>query len=272
MGYVRPLATDYHTTMDDRGNLSFELVDNVDGVMVSASRVPLVLLKEFAKDVGQFIVGSDPDIKASDISVSIETGSLVLRTSDPPPATLSVWLDIERLRGRSGFGRIDPKRWAVVDRWQKAARLHPSRRIRVIESISTEPVIFDAASDYVIDESPVWFETEKYLEGTIVDMGGKKPNIHIQLDSGQLLTIDADRELIARERENHVYHAVVLRIKAEQNLVTGELRGAKLLDFWGYAPKLDEAQNQEMIRKGTAAWSDVSDHVEWVRRVRGECS
>ena len=68
---------------------------------------------------------------------------------------------------------------------------------------------------------------------------------------------------------NRLYKLAMLRIKAEYNVLTRELRNARLVEFVEYAPKVDEDDLARMTRRGAAAWKDVADATAWVDELRG---
>jgi len=101
-------------------------------------------------------------------------------------------------------------------------------------------------------------------------MGGKhKPNVHIALENGDSLTLDAKAEFLADDSENRLYKDQLVRIKAEQNLRTKELRKEAIVSFEKYAPHFDESEFEALSVKVKSAWADVPDIVAWVEEVRG---
>ena len=61
----------------------------------------------------------------------------------------------------------------------------------------------------------------------------------------------------------------MLRIRAEFNVVTRELRNAQLLEFIDYAGDVDETHLQRLGRRGSAAWKGIDDPTAWVDEIRG---
>jgi protein-L-isoaspartate O-methyltransferase len=112
-----------------------------------------------------------------------------------------------------------------------------------------------------------WVPVEKYLSGQITDLGGTtKANVHLKLDSGRVLTIASSQQLLAEEKQNRLYKPATLRVMAEEHLDTGELRNLVLKSFEDARAVWDEAQFNEMVRRGTAAWKDVPD--DWLETLR----
>jgi hypothetical protein len=83
------------------------------------------------------------------------------------------------------------------------------------------------------------------------------------------LKIDATRQQIREQELNPVYHTVVMRVELEEDLVTGGKRNARFLGFAGYDPRIDDDEYEKAIEAGRAAWKDVGDAADWVRKIRG---
>jgi hypothetical protein len=74
---------------------------------------------------------------------------------------------------------------------------------------------------------------------------------------------------LVQEEQNRLYRSTLLHISAEENMLTGALRNPVLLAFEAHQPAYDEAEFQQMVRRGTAAWSDVRNATEWVEGLCG---
>lgn len=257
----------YNRPMQPADTLRFALNDRIDDAEVTPSRVPLALLAQFQKDVTEFLSGSSRDIDPHQVMVSIEEGSLALVASGLLAAT-GLWNDVERLQHPARLGEVDPKRAAVVERWQAAARKHPHRRYTLANHDGVVSLRVDADSDYRDQSLAAWVPVKKYLHGQITDLGGtSKANVHLKLDTGKVLTIASSQQLLADEERNRLYKATTVRVSAEENLHTGELRNLALLGFHDSPAQWDEAAFQELVRKGTHAWDNVPD--DWVEQLRG---
>lgn len=49
----------------------------------------------------------------------------------------------------------------------------------------------------------------------------------------------------------------------------GPLGSSRLPAFEAHQPTYDEAELRQMVRRGTAAWSDVPNATDWVEDLRG---
>lgn len=253
--------------MQPANALRFALNDRIQDAEVGPAHVPLVLLGNFQKDVSDFLAGASKDIDPNQVMVAIEEGSLALIASGLLAAS-SLWADIERLHDPLSLGLIDPKRAAVVTRWQAAARKHPHRRYTLADHSGKALLQVDSSSDYRDQSAPIWVEVRKYLHGEITDLGGtSKPNVHLKLESGKVLLIASNQQLLAAEERNRLYKPATLHIAAEENLDTGELRNLTLLGFEAPHGTWDASAFDELVRKGTQAWANVP--IDWLENLRG---
>jgi hypothetical protein len=252
--------------MKPANTLRFALNDRIDDAEVSPLHVPLALLGHFQNDVSEFLVGSGKDVNLHHVMVAIEEGSLALVASSLMAAT-NLWSDIERLQNPTDLGLVDPKRAAVVERWQNSARKHPHRRYTLADKAGAALIHIDADSDFRNQTAAVWVEVKKYLHGQITDLGGiNKANVHLKLDSGKVLTIASTQKLLGDDERNRLYKPAVLRISAEENLHSGELRNLTLVGFEDHEPRWDATAFGELVRKGTQIWADEPD--DWLENLR----
>ncbi|SMB27177.1 conserved protein of unknown function [Sterolibacterium denitrificans] len=255
--------------MNPLNELRFAVSDRINDAEVGPRHVPLSLLGDFQKDVSEFLRGSTRDVDPAEVLVSVDEGSLALVASGLMAAT-TLWADLERLQSLGSLNLIDPKRAAVVERWQTSARQNPHRKYRVADMTAARiSLSVDVSTDFRRVEE-VWVTVEKYVHGKVMDLGGKtKPNVHLEMSDGTVLKVSTTQKLLAQEEQNRLYRSALLHISAEENLLTGALRNPVLLAFEAHQPAYDEAEFQQMVRRGTAAWSDVPDAAEWLEGLRG---
>lgn len=252
--------------MSPADNLLFKLGDRINDIEVGPRHVPLSLLGEFQKDVKEFLNGSGRDVDSRQVMVSVEEGSLAFAVSGVLSAA-SLWADIERLQSSDSLGLIDTKRANVVERWQNAASQNPSRRYIVADKASQVIFSVDSSTDFRKLEE-VWVQVEKYIEGTVTDIGGKfNPNVHLEVAEKGTLVIFSNQSLLAKEEQNHLYRTALLRVTAEENLITGAMRNFQLLSFETHRPSYDDDEFRLMVERGTKAWADVPPN--WLEELRG---
>lgn len=253
--------------MEQKNELHFSLNDRVGDADVGPGRVPLSLLGDFQKDVTDFLRGSIRDIDPSEAFVSVESGSLRLVVSGLAAAP-SLWTDLGHLRLPDALSLIDPKRAAVMERWQANARANPSRSYRITDHAQTISIAVTVDTKFRKPEQ-VWVTVEKYLHGKVMNWGGRvKPNIHLELGDGSTLIVAASQDLLAGEEQNRLYRNALLHISAEENLTTGAIRNPVLLRFEAHQPIFVEAEFQQMVKCGSAAWSDISSPTDWIEELR----
>ena len=209
----------------------FAVSDRINDAEVGPKHVPLSLLGDFQKDVSEFLRGSARDVDPAEVLVSVEDGSLALVASGLMAAT-SLWADLERLKYPDSLNLIDPKRAAVVERWQASARQNPYRKYRVADTTAARiGLSVDASTDFRRVEE-VWVTVEKYIHGKVLDWGGKtKPNVHLEMSDGTALKVSATQRLLVQEEQNRLYRSTLLHISAEENMLPGALRNPVLLAF-----------------------------------------
>ncbi|MBL8397349.1 MAG: hypothetical protein JNL84_04270 [Candidatus Accumulibacter sp.] len=226
------------------------------------------MLGDFQKDVSEFLRGSARDVDPAEVLVSVEEGSLALVATGLMAAT-TLWADLEHLKSPDSLNLIDPKRAAVVERWQATGRQNPNRKYRVSDTAARVSLSVDGSTDFRRIEE-VWVLVEKYVHGKVVDWGGKtKPNVHLEMADGTVLKVSAAQNQLAQEEQNRLYRSALLHISAEENLLTGAIRNPILLAFEAHQPAFDETEFKQMVQRGTAAWSDVPNASDWVETLRG---
>ncbi|MBL8473842.1 MAG: hypothetical protein KF778_10330 [Rhodocyclaceae bacterium] len=254
--------------MNSGNVLRFSVSDRINDVEIGPRQVPLTLLGEFQKDVLEFLRGSAREVDPTQVMVSIEPGSLAFVATGLAMA-VSLWADLESLRLPDSLGLMDPRRAAVVERWQAAARQNPHRKYRVSESSVGIDFSVDASTAFARAEDE-WVQVEKFVHGRVVDWGGRtKANVHLELEDGKMLVVAAAQDLILQEQQNRVYRTALLHITAEENLLSGALRNPRLLAFEAHQPVFDEDEFQQMVSRGTAAWSGFANATEWLEDLRG---
>jgi hypothetical protein len=251
--------------------IAFVLSEKVDGVDLTPDNIGLSRFNEFNQQVADFISGSER-LKLDDVHVSVGKGSYQLTVILTVAALAAVEPDLNSLQRQDALGEIDPKRAEVVAKWQARTKTKPglSYAIRP-EGMQARAIELNATSNYQVGTIVPWVKVEKYLFGTVVDMGGsQKANVHIRLDdSGELVRIDANQGYLKEQQENRLYHKVLVRVEGDQHYRTGQLRNLRLVSFEDYKPQYDEAALDRFAEAGRRAWADVPDAGEWLRQLRG---
>lgn len=249
--------------------ITFALVDTSAGFEATPERVRLESLTRFSGDVERLLKGSGKEVDTSTLEVALISGSVAIRTA---PLTLAPTLfrDLRALLDGEILDALDSKRREVIEKWQRLARQTPGLAFRISAPFLPRPVVVDSESDYRADDADQWVRVERYVTGEIQDLGGStRANAHVRLPDGSTLTVTTDREVLRDDKENRLYKRATLRIRAQYNVLTQELRDAQLVEFVTYSPSFDDAEMARLTRRGAQAWQGVSDAVAWVDELRG---
>lgn len=245
------------------------LHDGSAGYDISPDRVPLAVLRAFAKDVDELLRGDGNELDTAALEVAVVAGSLGLRTA--PIANPALLGDLRNLATSELLVGIGSKRRAVIERWQKAARGPRRVQVRISAEFLPSPIVICAESDFRADDADQWVKVERYFRGEIEEIGGhSRSNAHIRLPDGKTMVVDAPRDFLRDEKVNRLYKPAMVRIKAEYNVVTREYRQARLVEFVEHTNQLDEHDLQRLTQRGAKAWRNVPDAGAWVDGLRGD--
>lgn len=249
--------------------ITISLIDHSAGFEASPDRVRLADLADFSTDVAAFLRGDGKDIDPKTIEVAVRKGSLAIETM-PLPAAPQLFNDLRSLLNTELLDNLDIRRRDVIERWQKAARQTRQMAYRISAPFLERPIEVNTESDYHSDDADQWVQVERYIRGEIQDLGGAtKANAHVKLPDGSTLKVTTDRDVLRDDTVNRLYKLAMLRIKAEYNVLTRDLRNARLVEFVEYAPQVDEDDLARMTRRGANAWKDVGNATAWVDELRG---
>lgn len=249
--------------------ITIALIDRTAGFEANPERVRLGDLVEFSKDVANFLRGEDKSVDTNTLEVAIRAGSLAIETG-PLLSAPGLFRDLRSLLSGELLDSLDTKRREVTERWQKSARESRQVAYRISAPFLDRPVVIDSESDYHADDADQWVQVERYIRGEIQDLGGStKANAHVKLPDGRTLKVTAERDVLRDDSVNRLYKVAMLRIKAEYNVLTRDLRNARLVEFVEHATKVDEEELARLIRRGANAWKDIPDATAWVDELRG---
>lgn len=249
--------------------ITLALADCSGGFETSPERVRLGDLARFADDVQVFLRGDTKEVDAQQLEVAVIKGSLAIQTA-PLMAAPRLFSDLRALLDGELLEGIDAKRKEVIERWQKAARQSRELAYKISAPFLSHPVIVSADTDYRADDADQWVQVERYIRGEIQDLGGvTKANAHVRLPDGSTLKVTTEKDLLRDDKENRLYKTAMLRIRADYNVLTRELRGARLIEFVEYTAQVAEDELDRLTRRGASAWKDVSDPTAWVDDLRG---
>ena len=258
-----------NTSADRPIKLSVSLRDTSRGYSVTSNRVPLATLRDFAKDVDDFLKGESGEIATNNLDVAILSGSLVIEPVDLIVAP-RFFHDLAGLALSPIIDLLDKKRREVVEKWQKRARASHGLAYVISSPSLAAPVIISAETEFRLDDADNWVRVERYLNGEIEDLGGaNKSNAHLRLPSGELIRVATSKSILRDETINRLYKLSMVRFRADFNIVTHEYRNAELIEFVDYSPKFDAVALQRLTERGRTAWQDVGNPSDWVETLRG---
>lgn len=253
--------------------IAFRMEDRVDGVEMTPETIGFARFNRFNKEVEEFIKGGERDFPLNDIHVAIGPGSYKLKVILPLALAQLLQPDVQRLEAGNDLDGMNPSRQTIVKAWQRQARKNPEFKV-IIESPEQRfpSVAISSGNDFHQKSEELWVETEKYLTGKVLDIGGKAAaNVHLDIEGFRRpLVISSSEEYLRSWKENVLYHTIQVRVAAEQNLKTRELRNARLLGFEGKVAVYNEGELTRAIEKGTKAWADVENITQWVAEQRGD--
>jgi hypothetical protein len=252
--------------MTQQQRLERVLDDVVDGEPVGPASMPVALLADYQAQVARFLKGSHADVDLAALRVGIEAGSW--KVVVPAMALVAGLASDVALLGSGNLDDMDPKRAEIIEEWQKAAAKAKTRRYDILPG-SGKAVHIHARTHYARQDQATWVKVEKYLLGEVIDLGGKKPNVHLLLPDGTTVKVGTSHDQVLDQNDNLVYRRALLHVRAEEDLHTGTLRHVHLIKFAHYQPAFDSEAFAAMVAKGRKAWADVPDASEWVEEQRG---
>lgn len=257
--------------MNASETIEFVLHQKVEGADVTPRTIGFSQFNEFNRQVEEFLSGS-ARVKLADSHVEILEGSYKLRVFLPASAFSLVEPDLRQLRREDVLGDIDPRRADILAKWQNRSKRDKSLAYEIRSpGVVWSPIRISPTSDFRVGAVHPWVSVEKYLFGTVVDMGGaQKANIHLRLDAeGRIVKIGSSQAYLEEQDTNRLYRKVLLHVRAEQHHRTGDLRNLQLIAFVDYTPVYDEDVLDRFAAIGREAWYDVEDAAAWVRELRG---
>jgi len=253
----------------ENNKVIFSLLDNTSGFEANPDRVRLTDLARFTADITTFLRGDGKEIDPKLIEVAIQKGSFQLVTS-PIVNAPNFFTALKRLTTTELLDNIDSKRKEIIEGWQKQTRNLSGVSYHIHSKKLDKSIQINSDTDFHSDDADQWVRVERYIRGEIQDLGGStNPNIHIKYPNGKTLTVKADREALRNDSKNRLYKPAMLRINAEYNVSSREIRNATLLEFLDYSPSFKEDDLIKLTRRGEVAWSDISNPTAWVEDIRG---
>lgn len=258
--------------------VDFKINGKIDGEEISPTTLNFSRFNEFNRQIEQFVAGSDDGtndkLDLDTVFVEVRDGSYWLRVVLPIALVLNIESVLRVLSREDSLADLDKQRAKVVGNWQLKAHSHDDLvfEVNVVRSNGIEgpSIRIGPDTNYRQGEAIPWVAVEKYMFGQIVDMGGaRNVNVHVKIGD-EILKVDSSRDYLRDFDKNLLYHDALLRVSAQQNVRTGELRKLRLIHFVDYDPQYDEAALDRFAAEGAKAWADIPDGAAWLKELRGE--
>lgn len=229
-----------------------------DGKSISPGRISIGLLAGFMENFRNLVQDDASE-------ASIEEGSFKIVALLP----LLIWNSLQNDLEYIGQGRYEsvssPKRVQAVKNFQKQAGKYLVEFDFAMHE--NTPLLTISKEKPLPPERQTWFPMSATLEGEIIELGGKAPNLHIEMD-GEKIKVDVTKQQVQEIKENLVYQTRRLGVSYRWNPQTDEKKDFVLQEIIE-RPKLDQKKLQKLIEQGTKDWADVPDATAWVEEMRG---
>jgi hypothetical protein len=269
-----------------RPELLFKLKGQRNGLPISPDTWDVAELKRFIGEVEDLVrpETTTPSERLEEpITLRYEEGSAQLRTrlsrSQQERALHTVQaLNPARTQDAEGntvvgvrLEALLPKQRKVLHAWfQQAQAFGDVYQVFDPQHGNQPLLVIDRYSTLVEAEEDLWLPTELHLSGRILALGGvNKTGLTIEVGQ-QHYKVTASEQQLAQQESNLVYHEVVMRVKAERQYKSGDLRNLELVEFVKYAPAFDETSHAKATREVSKAFAGVESLPEWVAQLRGE--
>ena len=201
------------------------------------------------------------------ISYKIDEGSAKHLFYVPITAALSLNGVIGEIDNRKSIEFLDYKRAAIIEKFQKKAKLNNWEITISTSSTDKKSLKIDNTTHY-FNVSPDFIETEFYLYGEIYQEGGISPNIHIITKEFGKLTISATKEQLL-EGDQKLYKIYGVKASGKKNLNDNKLFDLTLIKFIDYNPEFDKDELNLLIEKAKPNLSRIKNVDIWLNELRG---
>jgi len=261
----------------DSHHISFTLHAKLGDDELSPESIPFARLNLFNQQVETFLAGHSRDYQSDELKVKIENGSYKLLVWLPATLLPNLQQDLTALQSGASLDAIDSKRATILNQWQETSITEPNTSFEITPAWSpaAEPIRIDHDSSFTLPEDKtLWFETEKYIKGEILEAGGStRTNLHLKVEEqSRSITIGASKSSLKGQPLGRLYEEQVIRIKAEENYRTGELRNLEFIEFVDYQPAFDSDELDALIEQASPKWADVPDTNAWLDQIRNDAN
>lgn len=176
------------------------------------------------------------------VSVALKEGSAVISLDVDSATAVQSQAILNQLNTDHNLGLLNSKQVEAIEGIQKFVHDQSFVLQFGMADRLNEGLRMDRETQWQVPED-TWVDEELYVQGEIVDVGGKtKSNIHIDTEEFGTLTVAADKLTLTEDDKNRLYKKQQLRILVKRNLNTGEFKkgSAELIEFIDF----DEAREE----------------------------
>lgn len=236
-------------------DLTLKLDGTFEGQKVTLENAPLDTVTQALEALRTFVRATSD--RASTASVGFGSGSLAIHPQLPPDSAVVFQTSLAMESFSEGDAYLE-----LMGSLQKALRERDLYFAVMLGEREALRVKSDGVLLNVVEES--WLETTTTVFGQLIDLGGKKPNIHVETEEYGKLRIDATRDQIRRLQAYTFYNFSIQCQILLQDLPV--YRDCRLRDF---TKAHGDIGIQEAIQLESPRWKDVGDVSAWVRSIRG---
>lgn len=102
-------------------------------------------------------------------------------------------------------------------------------------------------------------DSEDYIYGTIIEVGGYKPTIHMKTTNGKHIIVQATKEDIKSFFSKFLYEECGMLVEFKEDLLTGKRSKYKLKKMVKYKSKVSEKELKAFLKEQTEAWSKIEN-------------
>lgn len=226
--------------------IDIKLSGAIDGLELSPSTYDIQHLSKVLMSAEALIAGSGEERGL--VTLEIKEGSIINRFTTTLSKVLVVTALITHVSETHSLRGLDSKfREGIKILQQEAQKLGAQISIGTSQQANvlsiTPTTIFEEVED-------IWFATEVYLYGRVINAGGKsRSSLKLQGEGEKSYTIQTTTDYLMEQEANILYRTYGVRASGLQNLHTGELKELKLLELLTHAPKYDADYLNSLIEK-----------------------
>lgn len=250
--------------MDGLGYIEVKLQD------INPNEFDISNLIDLLKNVENLLYPTDKK-KRPIISYEVKEGSVrnIIKTIMGP--ILAVNAILSQVNENKSIDFIDSTQAKAIENIQEWTIKNNYNLVIKTSVKNTSELEINRSTKYFRSEN-IWIDSDLFLYGKIISMGGKtNPNLHILTDDYGTLIVQTTEEVLANQSNNKLYKYAGVHVHAKQNIKSGQLdkNEIKLLDFVDYEQSADDEYLENLIKEASKSWIDVKDTDKWLAEIRG---